>query len=88
MGIYGKGDYVVEAHQLQADCVYILRMWCKGIIIEEIDAEDSKKRYVGINIPTLEGVIRASENDYIIKGVSGEFEVCKPGAFAVLYDPM
>lgn len=37
-------------------------------------------------IPTLEGNMYASLNDYIIKGVNGEFYPCKPDIFAKTYD--
>ena len=33
-------------------------------------------------IHTLEGYITATEGDYIIKGVQGEFYPCKPDIFA------
>ena len=37
-------------------------------------------------IKTLEGVITASEGDYIIKGITGEFYPCKPNIFEMTYD--
>lgn len=37
-------------------------------------------------IPTLEGIMEASEGDYIIKGVKGEFYPCKPDIFKLTYD--
>ena len=37
-------------------------------------------------IPTLEGDMYASLNDYIIKGVNGEFYPCKPYIFAKTYE--
>ena len=37
-------------------------------------------------IPTLEGNMYASLNDYIIKGVNGEFYPCKPDIFAKTYE--
>lgn len=37
-------------------------------------------------IPTLEGNMHASLNDYIIKGVNGEFYPCKPYIFAKTYE--
>ena len=40
----------------------------------------------GAVIPTLEGVMRASLGDWIIKGVKGEFYPCKPDIFAATYD--
>lgn len=40
-----------------------------------------------ISIPTLEGVMTASEGDWIIRGVQGEFYPCKPDIFAATYEP-
>lgn len=37
-------------------------------------------------IPTLEGVMRASPLDYIIKGVKGEIYPCKPDIFEQTYE--
>ena len=51
-----------------------------------IDPEDNTKRYVGLNIPTLEGVMRASEGDYVIKSTRGEFYPCKAGIFYETYE--
>lgn len=39
-----------------------------------------------IILKTLEGVIEASVNDYIIKGVDGEFYPCKPDIFEKTYE--
>lgn len=39
-----------------------------------------------ISITTPEGVMTASLNDYIIKGVKGEFYPCKPDIFEATYD--
>ena len=40
----------------------------------------------GIDIETLEGTIRASHGDWIIKGVKGEFYPCKPDIFDATYE--
>ena len=39
-----------------------------------------------IFIPTLEGKMRASKGDWIIKGVKGEFYPCKPDIFEQTYE--
>lgn len=39
-------------------------------------------------IPTLEGDMIASEGDWIIKGVNGEFYPCKPDIFEKTYEPV
>ena len=41
---------------------------------------------VCIEIETLEGTMYADVNDYIIKGINGEFYPCKPDIFAKTYD--
>jgi hypothetical protein len=40
-----------------------------------------------ILIDTLEGEMRASTGDWIIKGVQGEFYPCKPDIFEKTYEP-
>lgn len=37
-------------------------------------------------ISTLEGTMTVLENDYIIKGVAGEFYPCKPDIFEKIYE--
>lgn len=37
-------------------------------------------------IDTLEGIMIATEGDYIIKGVKGEFYPCKPDIFEMTYE--
>lgn len=37
-------------------------------------------------IETLEGTMRLLENDYIIKGIKGEFYPCKPDIFEQTYE--
>ena len=39
-------------------------------------------------IKTLEGTMTATEGDYIIKGVNGEFYPCKPDIFEKTYEPI
>jgi len=73
----------------------------KPVEIEAIkyDGENRKKieQFVGkslvmylsdssIMIPTLEGGHIATVDDWIIKGVKGEFYPCKPDIFRMTYD--
>lgn len=39
-------------------------------------------------IPTPEGKMEASKNDWITKGVEDEFYPCKPNIFEKTYDPV
>ena len=40
----------------------------------------------GYYIPTLEGRMKVSDGDYVIKGVQGEFYPCKPDIFEATYE--
>ena len=42
--------------------------------------------HVIMKIKTLEGDMQASEGDYIIKGLRGEFYPCKPDVFEKKYE--
>jgi len=39
-----------------------------------------------LRIHTLEGDVHASEGDWVIKGVKGEFYPCKPDIFVATYE--
>ena len=44
--------------------------------------------YPDLIITTLEGDMRASVGDYIIRGVQGEYYPCKPDIFEKTYEPV
>ena len=44
--------------------------------------------HIELHIPTLEGFMVANENDWIIKGVKGEFYPCRPDIFEMTYEPV
>ncbi len=76
----------IEARRLFADKVEDIAHWCGGGIVEETDALDATKKFVGINVPTLYGVVRASEGDYVTKNERGEFDASKPAVFQMTYE--
>ena len=43
---------------------------------------------VKITIHTLEGDLNVTKDDYIIKGIKGEFYPCKPDIFEQTYEPI
>lgn len=51
------------------------------------DGGDPNDR-IGLHIPTLEGLMLGVQDDWIIKGVKGEFYPCKPDIFAATYEPV
>jgi hypothetical protein len=40
----------------------------------------------GFFIPTLEGDMRLTDGDWVIRGIQGEFYPCKPDIFEATYD--
>ena len=63
-----------------------LAEWCGGI--SHMMHDEKEKHLDHILIPTLEGDMKASPGDYIIKGVKGEFYPCKPDIFELTYEPV
>ena len=57
--------------------------WTKGKAHEFYDLTTFDIRF---GIDTLEGVLVVSENDYVVKGVQGEFYAVKPDIFKKTYD--
>lgn len=47
---------------------------------------DVRPRNGELYIKTIEGEMHVSPNDYIIKGVKGEFYPCKPDIFEATYE--
>jgi hypothetical protein len=60
-----------------------------GMNYEEVKkfvGEDMQVRLEGYFINTLEGLMRVTPGDYVIKGVEGEFYPCKPDIFEKTYE--
>ena len=88
MTLYRKKPIVIEARQYPAyneaqdidewfEDLRKLALWCGGYL---------DGGTYDIIIPTLEGDMHSSTNDYIIKGVQGEFYPCKPDIFEATYE--
>jgi len=61
----------------------------RGIYIDKDCKEvDDANGRLGMEIKTLEGVMLAVENDWIIRGIKGEIYPCKPDIFAATYEPV
>lgn len=55
----------------------------EGQPVDEFPGDEGS---LGLFIPTLEGVMIGCENDWIIKGINGEFYPCKPDIFEKTYE--
>jgi len=62
-------------------------VWCiVKIKSRDIWFENTGTPDVVMKIQTLEGVMKAQQGDYIIKGVKGEIYPCKPDIFEATYE--
>lgn len=83
---YVKRPVVIEALQLttsSASLSDVVKFIESNIGKVSIDFED-ETHY--LKIATLEGTMKASVDDYIIKGIKGEFYPCKPDIFEATYE--
>jgi hypothetical protein len=83
---YRKKPVVIEAIQWNGSNHVEVAKFIKG---EELKDNDILLLPgVSMFIETLEGTLRAKVNDWIIKGIKGEFYPCKPDIFEATYDPV
>lgn len=90
MARYRKRPVVVEAFQWTGDKnqtddpTWIKEAVKKGVV----SIFPKSPEGLIMMIDTLEGVMTAKPNDYIIRGVNGEFYPCKPDIFEKTYEPV
>ena len=88
---FKKKPVIIEAIQYtNLNCDEIQR-FVKKVLHQELESETAYLAGEGtpkfsLLIPTLEGDIKAMPNDWIIKGIKGEFYPCKPDIFELTYE--
>lgn len=82
---YRKKPVVIEAMQFTRDSWDALVEFTNGKATNLNKSLILDDTYL-CNISTLEGIMTATEGDYIIKGVHGEFYPCKPDIFYITYE--
>ena len=85
MGFYRKKPVVIEAIQFNRNNITEVEAFTEYAA----HTFQIERRIDGIAtciIPTLEGQHIATEGDFIIKGVQGEFYPCKPDIFEKTYE--
>jgi hypothetical protein len=101
MAKYRKKPVIIEAIQFivtkEIPCKYGIHSETNSMEIAEFMGipinvktipDGTKRGKTVIPIETLKGTMNASLNDYIIKGVNGEFYPCKPDIFEMTYEPV
>lgn len=79
---YRKKPVVIEAIKWTGENLLEVESFAQGFT--KSDVEEGKETY--LYIQTLEGYLRATLGDFIIKGIKGEFYPCKPDIFEATYE--
>jgi len=83
---YRKKPIVIEATKLTRNLAESVVSFVGLSNIDTYNLGEFSEDSCYINIITLEGTMTASEGDYIIKGIKGEFYPCKPDIFEASYE--
>jgi len=100
MGLFRKKPVMIEAVQffgldvaengrysIHFDTKEQLPKWLRDALVDDVIfpiASGIDNLYV----KTKEGLMEATEGDWIIRGVKGEIYPCKPDIFAMTYEPV
>lgn len=82
---YRKKPVVIDAWHWQGVSLSDAKSFCKEMELPDFHM-GARNNVTGLIIPTLEGDMVAQENDWIIKGVNGEYYPCKPDIFYKTYE--
>lgn len=86
---FKKKPVEIEAWQLpltkedRKDIIFKMKCHERDIVILKTNENNED---VKLEIKTLEGIMIAQNNDWIIKGVEGEFYPCKDSVFQATYE--
>lgn len=83
---YRKKPVVIEAVQFNGEMTNELKCFLGKARYTFYNLQTTRGSVLEIN--TLEGTMRASQGDYIIRGVHGEYYPCKPDIFEKTYEPV
>jgi len=81
---YRKKPVEIEAIQYIGNNVEEVEEFVGNQLLRYNNTQEENDYSLGI--PTLEGIMKASVGDYIIRGVRNEFYPCKPEIFRIIYD--
>lgn len=83
---YRKKPVVIEAMEYTGDNSHEVAQWSgasiEALLIKRNDGAVPVEMYIN----TLEGRMKISPGDFVIKGVQGEFYPCKPEIFWATYE--
>jgi hypothetical protein len=82
---FRKRPVVIEAREVTVENAYEIAEWCGGQV-KTYNVVPSGGAIIEIDITTPEGVMTANYCDWVIRGVKGEFYLCKPDIFTSTYE--
>lgn len=85
---YRKRPVEIDAIQLTRENIASVEEFMHGKAREANLPGPGRGTHKGLIIHTLEGDMRATWGDWIIRGVKGEFYPCKDTIFRETYDPV
>ncbi|SCQ72845.1 Hypothetical protein PFR_JS17-2_2069 [Propionibacterium freudenreichii] len=97
--LYRKRAVTIEARQLDGDTAndHDIYLWVEANTQGSFDPLSDEIPASGVSIDpsdgsfmiaTLEGVMHARRDDWIIRGVAGEFYPCRDDIFRATYEPV
>ncbi len=87
---FRKKPVIINAIQFNGSSTHAnqIKSWMNGQSEEPCCDGVHTRDVIYLPIETPEGCVRALPNDWIIKGINGEFYPCKPDIFAKTYEPI
>lgn len=76
----------VEAIKIEPDSVQRAALWCGGFEVTEVDPDTATVRFIALNIPTEDEIMRASLGDYVLKDNRGKITVMAEADFESQYE--
>jgi hypothetical protein len=88
MSKFRKKPVVIDAWQWDETKETFETLQAAGMTCGHYDSHLTENFVRNMRVQTLEGSMFADRDDWIIKGVKGEFYPCKPDIFAATYEPV
>lgn len=86
MPFFRKKPVVIEARQWDGFDPKPIVEWVRGSAGPGVATYMWAGMAWSLSIETLEGRMEVTPEDYVIKGIRGEFYPCKPGIFQATYE--
>lgn len=83
---YRKKPVVINAIQFQSDDIKNILNWIEGFGVKYMDVIQYNPHQHIYEVATFEGPFVIRDDDWLIRGVAGEFYPCKPGIFEQTYE--